>query len=260
MVVVAMGMLVLRGQAQSGEVSLLAGADGLGRKGSSLWGSTAYPASLSGKSMLGSGGEKRFLSDLILLELALSGTVAKTPFLLRIGREGNSYLSRNRVQLALAQQIHERLSISARVGYRALIARSYPSRHHVDVGLGAVFHCSDGLNLGFQADGINSFFVKEAGREYKIRAGAGIKLSDMVLLTVEGIKEQQRAIGLLFAIHYHFYEQAFTRIGYSSQLNSFLFSMGYSYKGLDTEITSTYHLGMGLSAGVLLIYHFIPSK
>jgi hypothetical protein len=258
-ILVLMWTMGLWAQAQLSEPKWLAGADGLGSKECGLWGVAAYPASLPGltRSTIGVYGEKRFLTDLLLFDLAYAGKFGTLPFLVQAQREGNASLSRNQIGLAVGRKVDKRLDLGIRLGYHAAMAAGYPSVGQASAGIGCLFRCNDMLVIGFQADGVNRFFSPGvAGRAYKVRAGAGFALSSLFSFSVEALKEQDASLAVLLGIHYRFLEQASARIGYAGLHNSFVCSGGFVYKGMETELFTTYHLSLGLSAGVSLVYRF----
>jgi hypothetical protein len=236
----------------------LAGAEGLGQSDGNIWSAAAYPASLTRRvgSSLGVYGEKRFLTDLLFFDLAYAGKLGELPFLVQAQREGNAFFSGNQVALGAAKSVHERWDIGIRLGYHATMARGYATTGSVAAGLGSLFKCNEQLTIGFQADGINHFFSPESSLGYRVRAGAGYRVSEIFTLTVEGLKEQSDPVAMMVAMHYRFLEQAWARMGYISKHNSFVCSMGFVYKGVETELSSTYHLSLGLSAGLSLMYRF----
>jgi hypothetical protein len=259
-----MGMVMMGAgcSAQLSDPKWIAGGEGLGRRDGTIWGAGAYPASLPFREGPAAGvfGEKRFLTDMMFFDLAFSGKLGDLPFLMQVQREGNPTVSGNKFSLAFARSVHEQLDVGIRLGYNVSMANGYPATGFITAGIGSMFRCNEQLTIGFQADGINHFFSPELNRGYRFRAGAGYKLSPLFLLSVELLKEHHYPVATMMAIHYRFLDQAWTRMGYISRHNSFVCSAGFIHRGFETELFSTYHLSLGLSAGVSLMYRFKQDK
>lgn len=258
LMVLWMGVISSVAPAQWKDPKWLAGAEGLGQTDGNIWSAAAYPASLTARAgpAIGVYGEKRFLTDLMFFDLAYAGKLRELPFLVQAQREGNAFFSGNHMAFGIAKSVHERWDIGIRLGYYATTARGYATTGSVTAGLGSLFKCNEQLTIGFQADGINHFFSPESILGYRMRAGAGYRVSEIFSLTVEVLKEQNDPVAMLVAMHYRFLEQAWARMGYMSKHNSFVCSAGFVYKGVETELFSTYHLSLGLSAGLSLMYRF----
>jgi hypothetical protein len=86
----------------------------------------------------------------------------------------------------------------------------------------------------------------------------GYQASAFLLLTAEVVREPFFPAALFFALHYRFGERVWARAGYCTQQGSFLCSAGFEVKGMEVEMCSTYHLALGMSAGLSLLYRFKP--
>lgn len=246
--------------AQGVGTSLIAGSEGLGNRAGSIWGVSAYPAGLPDGAVSGLGcfGEKRFLTDLFLMEFAVAGKLGDLPYLVQAMRMGNGVLDANGLALSAGKKVHERLNLGVRMGYRYSRARGYKTEHAFSIGFGSLFKCSEQLTVGFQADGVNDFFSRESKYSYAVRAGIGYRASSFLLLTAEVVSEPFFPAALFVALHYRFGEQAWARAGYFTQMRSFLCSAGFEVSGMGVEMFSTYHLALGMSAGLSLVYRFKP--
>jgi len=243
--------------AQINAANFLAAADGLAKTGSSAWGIVAYPAAMAGQlngAMLSVYGEKRFLTDLSVFHLACSGELAGRNWLAEIRHEGTSFFASDAISIATAQPVSGRMDLSLQLGYLSQRIQGYGSTGQVAAGLGAVFRCTDKLTWGVHMQAEQA--TEAQAGTYRIRTGMGYSVSPLAMLTIEAVAEPGTRPDIISSFHYFFRPGLVSRFGYASSLSTFSFSQGFGIKGLDLEISGSYHLALGLSAGLSLNWKF----
>jgi hypothetical protein len=253
-----MWMLMLSSvKGQGVHTGLRSGQAVLGGLDKTLWGELAYPAAMRNtEAALGFFGEKRFMTDLNFFELGFRGAIGKQPLQFHMCREGIPAYSDLGASVSLSKKIGNDLSIAARVGYALTQAKGYASRGHPVAGLGALFSFSDKCRWALQADGINSFFNGNEGKDYLVRTALGYKVSELAALSVELVKEELNPVQAVASFSYSFTEGFRTSIGYSLQLGSLLFGLSFEQGGAEVMLTTSYHGSLGPGMGISLLYQF----
>jgi hypothetical protein len=241
--------------AQWGSSNLLSGADGLGRKNGSAWGYSAYPAALRGAvdAQVSAFGEKRYMTEIALMHLALAAEVGGRHWLLGLDHRGTSFWATTGFSVATAQPLSERAAIALRLGYRAERVEGYAGNGELLAGFGAVFRCTDKLVWGMQVDARP---VGGITGSYLLRTGLGYSVSPVAMLSLEAVAEPGISPGVITAFHYSFHPAFVSRFGYASSLSTFSFSQGFIRNSLALELAAGYHLDLGLSAGLSISWIF----
>ncbi len=226
-----------------------------------FWGISAYPAAMRGSAPgIGFFGEKRYMTDLSYFDLAFAGDISGQPFLIRLIREGNTNFSTTAGSLALSKKISEQISIALKPGYAFSMAKGYGNKGQPTAGIGVLFRLNSRLKWGLQADGVSVFFAKGPGEHFIVRTGMGYMVSDLAFLSFEIVKEQGHPVYSIAGMHYVFLEQMHAIFGYSFQLSTASFNLGYRYAGIDLGISAVYHLSLGASAGISIGFQFKSSE
>jgi hypothetical protein len=254
-------MMVSSVKGQGTQTGLRSGQAVLAGRGQTLWGELAYPAAMqSTNAAIGLFGEKRFMTDLHFYELGFRTGLGKLPLQFHMCREGNAVFSDLSASASLVKKISAELSVAARVGYALTQAKGYAGSGRPVAGLGAVFSFNEQLRWALQADGINSFFGEDTGKDFLVKTSVGYKVSELAAVSVELVKEDQYPVQTVAALSYSFTEGVLASIGYSLQLGSFLFGLSYELGGASLFLTTSYHGSLGPGMGISLLYEFKGSK
>jgi hypothetical protein len=253
---------IIKTSGQPGVANMLQGAEGLFAKIPVVWGMEAYPAALASQRSAQAGiyAERRFMRGPDFFHLAFSGEIFKEHFLLSASREGTNAFSYNRIGLAVGKQISPVFQIALRISYTGFSARGYAGRGSLGAGLGAVLQLSEQVRFGVQADQLNALVSENPDFPFRLHAGLGYSLSPVCAFTIEITKESGHELVLDVGLRYVFYGNAYARMGYSPGLSLFSVSAGFEKNALRMEAGPAYHLSLGASWGLSLIYQFNRSE
>jgi hypothetical protein len=250
-------LMLSSAKGQGVHTGLRSGLAVLGGKGKTLWGELAYPAAMrSTDAALGFSAEKRFMTDLNLFELGLRTGIGKQPVQFHIYRAGIVVYSDLGTSVSMVKNIGPGFSIAARIGYAFTQATGYAGRGHPLAGLGALFSFGDKCRWAVQADGINSFFNTREGDDYLVRSAFGYQVSDLAALSVELVKEELKPVQAVASFSYSFTEGCRASLGYSLQLGSLLFAIGFEQGGAELMLNASYHGSLGPGMGISMLYQF----
>jgi F0F1-type ATP synthase membrane subunit c/vacuolar-type H+-ATPase subunit K len=244
--------------AQIGIANSLSAAEALYAKKPTIWGLAAYPASLATQKEEQAGvfGEKRYLSDLNFFQLGFSAGLFKQHFLISLIREGTNAFSQNSIVLSAGKKINSILGIGLSIGYTGYYARGYPSKGTMSAGLGAILQLNEQIRFGVQLNQLNALISENEEFPFVIRAGMGFRFSPLCSISIEAIKEAGKEMTIDAGIQYIFHGNAYARLGYNPSFMIFSCSLGYTMKKLSAELGPAYHLSLGATWGLSLVYHF----
>jgi len=221
------------------------------------WGGAAYTAcSLTGKGVnVGMMGEKLFGTDLASYEISVQSRLPTIGVLgLVINKKGTAFLSENALNLGWGKTLGSNMQVGIRLGYQMRTATGYGSEAVPVAGIGLGFKINEQCQWLFQADQVNSFFLKEGDWRYRIRTGMGYRFSKVCFGTMEILAEQNSRPIFIAGVHYSPVDEVLFRVGFSNDM--FLLSSSFHYHDFDVGVNSAWHLRLGMSMGLCMGYAF----
>lgn len=209
-------------------------------------------------------GERRFL----LAENSVYGITAAIPtkkgnFGVQINYSGVANYKEQKVGLAYAKTLGEKIDIGVQFNYYGFNVPSYINAGTVNFEGGAIVHVTDKINIGIHAynpvaTGFGKDKTEKLAAAYKL--GVGYDISDNFYLASEILKEQNLPLNITSSFQYQFQKQFFVRGGFRSDNNTGFAGVGFLYKQLRIDLASSFHPQLGVSPGLLLIYNFKEAK
>lgn len=84
--------------------------------------------------------------------------------------------------------------------------------------------------------------------------GIGYEASDDAFVSMEIIKEEDRALNVLAGVQYSINKKLFTRAGIATATNEPFFSAGWQWKNCRADVMVRYHQQLGFSPGLMLLF------
>ncbi len=205
-------------------------------------------------------GERRFL----LAENSVYGLAATFPsalgnFGLQINYAGFANFNEHQIGAAFAKSLGSHLDIGVQFNYYGYRIPAYNSASSVNFEAGAIVHASEKLNIGVHVynpvkSSLNKITKDRLPSAFKF--GVGYDADSNLYISTELIKEENQAANITGAIQYHFQKQFFMRAGFKSDNSSGFAGIGFMHKNLRLDVSASFHQQLGVSPGLLLIYHF----
>lgn len=248
--------------AQNGLGNRLAGADALFTPKPGLWGNNVYSASLALQKNVVGGlyGEQRFMTDLHYFQALLGFTVKNHAFQWAYSREGIPEFAHSRLAISSGMMVSRGLMIGMGIGYASTKIRGYDTYGELDAGFGALLQLHEKVRFGIQLNRIPALFKKESNYGFLARVGLGYSFSDVCALSVQAIKEAERPVIVDLGLWYSFHEHFYMRMGFSAAISLASFTLGYRRKQFTIDVCSAYHLTLGGSWGLAMVYQFNNSE
>jgi hypothetical protein len=227
---------------------------------------TANQAALAQIKQAGIGlyGERRFL----LRETSSYTLVTAFPtgmgnFGIQFNYAGFKDFNENKLALAYARALGDKLAIGAQFNYYGYRIPGYNNTSSINFEAGVLLHFSDKLNGGIHVYNPAGTKTVKLGTErlaaaYKI--GLGYDASPDFFVSAEIIKEEDKPVNLLAGMQYHFAKQFFVRTGFMSQSSLLFAGAGIGWANLRLDVAGSYHPQLGFSPGLLLIANIENKK
>lgn len=165
----------------------------------------------------------------------------------------------NKIGLAYARKLGKLVDVGVQFNYYGYSIPAYGKASAINFEMGALFHLTGKLTAGIHVyNPIGGKLGKD--KEEKIAAaykiGLGYDASDRFFISSEIIKEEDKAVNIIAGLQYQFAKQFFAKAGFLSESGTAYAGAGVGWKNLRLDISSSYHLQLGFSPGILLIMHF----
>lgn len=160
--------------------------------------------------------------------------------------------------LAYGRSLGKKVDIGIQFNYYGYRVPAYNSDNTVNFEIGALIHLTDKLNAGVHVyNPVGGKFSKtdeKLSSAYKF--GLGYDASDKFFVSAELVKEEDFPVNMNAGFQYQFAKQFFARGGISSANSVGYAGLGLAWNNLRLDISGSYHPQLGISPGLLLIYHF----
>lgn len=160
--------------------------------------------------------------------------------------------------LAYARSLGAAVDIGMQFNYYGYRVPGYSNASAVNFELGAIIHLTKQLNAGIHVynpvGGKFSTTGEQLSAAYTL--GLGYDASKQFFVSAEIVKQEDEPVNVNAGIEYRFMKQFFARGGISSATSAVYGGVGVSWKNLRLDVSGSYHLQLGWSPGVLLLYDF----
>lgn len=205
-------------------------------------------------------GERRFmLSETGLYTAVVTVPTSSGNFALQTDYFGYKAYNESQTGIAYGLLLNEKTGIGAKINYYSVRIPSYLSISSVNFELGTVMQISDQLHTGISVyNPLNSPLGKNTGQKIAsvYKTGIGYEMSASFFTQIEIIKEKDKDVNVHVALQYRPITQLFARAGIFTGTSSGYFGAGYLYRQLRMDISVSFHQQLGISPGLLLLYHF----
>jgi len=151
-------------------------------------------------------------------------------------------------QISLAMQIH----------YHTVRIANYGSASSLIPEIGAIWKMKENLFAGVRIYRPVSI-KKNASQEtfaYHYSTGIGYEISEQVLLAASLQMQEEQLSQFNAAIQYQFSQQFFASLGLNCRVGEWHADAGWKWKSMKIQSIVSYHLQLGMSAGLTLEYEF----
>lgn len=180
-------------------------------------------------------------------------------FGLKAAFSGFSAYNESQLSLAYAHQLGKNMDIGAQFNYNGISIEGYGSTSAISFELGLIIHISEKLHSGLHVNNpVGGRFGKEKTEKLAsvYTVGFGYEASPKVFLSAEIIKEEDQRVNLHAGIQYRLLPFLLARMGVSAATSATWMGVGLSWKTFRLDVTTSYHQHLGITPGLLLIYHF----
>lgn len=244
---------------------LASGYTGLGAYSanhSDIFSITANQASLAQlqTAAVGVYGERRFLLNELNNFTAVAGVVTNSGnFALNTSYAGFSDYNETKLGLSYGRKLGKKVDVGAQFNYNGIRISGYGNAAAISFEAGTVLHISDKLHAGIHiSNPVGGKFGKT--QEEKLAsvytAGFGYDASEKFFFTTEIEKEEYQPVNVNAGLQYKFIPQLFVRMGVSTATSAGWLGVGLLLKSFRLDITTNYHPQLGITPGLLLLYHF----
>ena len=109
-------------------------------------------------------------------------------------------------------------------------------------------------NSGFSSidpNQINRQAIRDSQQQSSVVGNEG---SEKFFVSIEVEKEEDKPVNINAGMQYKFLPQLLTRVGISTATSSLYFGIGFSFKSMRLDVTSSYHPQLGITPGLSLIF------
>lgn len=202
-------------------------------------------------------GERRFG----LKELSFSSAIVAIPFQhsgvgVNLNYFGSSLYSETQAGLGYAKDLGK-IAVGIRFNYHSIRIPTYGSDAAFTAELASIWQLTDQLVTTIQA--VNPFGGKFGkNKNEKIasayKAGIGYEVSSNVFFGAEIIKEQDRPAAVIAGIQYIIASRLFVRAGMNTDIPRPYLGFGWKWKDIRLDISGSYHLQLGFTPGVMILF------
>lgn len=160
-----------------------------------------------------------------------------------------------RVSLGYARHLGK-LSLGAQFNYTSINATGYGNSSVISAGASICWWLSNKLIIGVSINdpGNPEFSKSEERLAWVYKMGLGCELSDKVLIAINLKKVQEQKASVEFDLIYKLLERFYFRAGYLTEGGVPYVTAGWSWKSFRMEACTKYHIQLGFSPGVLLLF------
>lgn len=209
-------------------------------------------------------GERRFfLNELNNYTATCILPTSSGNFGIKTGYAGFSDYNETQIGLAYARGLGDKVDIGAQFNYHGIRIAGYGNASAVSFEIGTVLHVTEKLHTGFHINNpVGGKFGKN--NQEKLASvytlGLGYDASEKFFVCAEIEKEEDRPVNVNAGIQYKFIPQLQARLGVSTSTSSLWAGVGLIIKSIRIDVTSSYHPQLGITPGLLLIFHFSKQK
>ncbi|WP_299583742.1 hypothetical protein [uncultured Sunxiuqinia sp.] len=207
--------------------------------------------------------ENRFmLSELSIRSAFLLLPVGQTNFGGSFSQFGASDYHEDKLSLGVAKRLSSRFSAAVQFHYFSLkLPENRQRATTVIADLGAQYQLADDFWLGAQVFNPHELAVEDLHLELDypmvLRLGAHKTFDNLLLVAFELKKHGEQALGVSSGMELQLKKQLQLRVGIETQWSLFSMGVGYSLKGIQTDLTFSYHQYLGYSPS-FSIYYQLP--
>ncbi len=237
------------------------GLEAYSKNFSDIFSATSNQASLAQLKTGGFGvyGEKKFLLD----ELNSYSVVAALPTSSGVfGMEGDYFgsaaFNENELGILYARKITSHVDIGAKFNYYTVRIPGYGSASAINFEAGMIFHITDKLHTGIHIYNPAGSKLGKYGNEKLAsvyRSGIGYEVSEMVFVSAEIVKQQNRQISVNAGLQYNLQKNVFIRTGISTLTNNSYAAVGLQLSFARIDLNAAYHPQLGFTPGLLLLFN-----
>lgn len=205
--------------------------------------------------------ENRFLlKELGLKAIGIELPVKSGTFGLSFQEFGFNLYNEMKTGLAFSKKFGKVFSAGVQLDYiRIHLGEDLGTKHLFTFEIGLEYHINH--NLSFGVHFYNPISVKLVSYQNEripsvINVGFSWKFSEGFITTVEAEKDIQLKPVFKAGLEYHFVKPVYVRIGLVTNPTMFTFGFGVEYGQVRFDFSSSYHLVLGYSPQVSLIYAF----
>lgn len=204
--------------------------------------------------------EQRFL----LSALSQNSLVAAFPtssgsFALQVNYFGSRLYNEIQFGGTYARSLGKSLDLGLGFHYNQLRIPGHLRANAMVVEAGLMMHFNENLHGGFGiyhavSGNLQRMYHEKIAAVY--RGGLGFEASEIFYASVEIIKEANKAAGVMFGLQYKPITQLVLRGGINTIHQQPFFGAGILWSRLRIDITAAHHPQLGISPGIMLLYHF----
>jgi hypothetical protein len=257
-----MSVCTANGQAVRQPLSVrYAGLGAYSKNFSDIFSATANLASLAQLKTGGFGvyGERRFMLEELNAYTAIAALpTASGTFGFQGDYFGSSAFNESQLGILYARKIAKQIDIGVKFNYYSVRIPGYQSASAINFEAGAIFHLTDKLHTGFHIYNPGGSKLGKTGYEKLAavyRLGIGYEASEMLFISSEIIKEEDRQVSVNAGIQYNLNKYVFMRTGISTFTDNSYVSVGFQLSFARIDINTAYHPQLGFTPGVLLLFN-----
>lgn len=210
---------------------------------------------------LGLFAENRFVVPELNLQSGAFALPTKSGvFALNVTHFGYSLYNESKFGLAFAKSFGKRFAMGIQLAYlNTHFGEDYGNKGVPIAEIGFLSEPYDNLFIGVHVFNLTRSKIADYNDEKLptiIRAGAGLKLSERLLINAEAEKDLTLKPTYRAGMEYLFMEQLYLRLGASANPNQISFGLGYKTKKLRADIAFSTHQVLGISPHVGFVYMF----
>ncbi len=205
-------------------------------------------------------GERRFLlSELNYFKAVLALPTSTGNFGLKTLYYGFSDYNETQIGLAYGRKLGTKVDIGAQFNYNAIRISGYGNASAINFEIGTILHLTEKMHTGIHANNpVGGKFGKN--EEEKLPSvytiGLGYDASEKFFFGAEVVKEEDQPVSVNAGLQYKFIQQLHARMGLSSATSTAWIGVGLNLRSFRIDISSSYHQQLGLTPGLLLLFHF----
>jgi hypothetical protein len=172
---------------------------------------------------------------------------------------GVSDYNETQMGLAYARALGSKIDLGVQFNYYAVRIAGYGNASSVNFELSTILHLTENFNAGMHVYNPLGSTLGKKGEEklaslYSL--GVGFEPSKSFFLSMELAKEEDKPPNVTAGLQYKFLPQLLARGGISTATSSIYFGIGFQWKSMRLDATTTYHPQLGISPGIMLLYNF----